>query len=182
MEMNVTQSETLTKLDEMATNARAEGAGQEFMNPGEPPKKKRGRPKGSTSKPQVDAIPEDLQAQAEPSREERLEANKQLLEPCFKILSEAAIRKTGKVDAGFTNQELDVLCTSGAACIEQYLPNLVGRHANLIILSMTLGAWSFRVARIYEMEASKMRETGGDYPPPQSEGTSDPVKDLEVTH
>lgn len=173
------QTETISKLETFAENARSEGVGNEFMNPGEPPKKKRGRPKGSTSKPSPE--PEEVQATQEPSRDERLHANKQLLEPCFKILSEAAIRKTGKIEAGFTNQELDVLCISGAECIEQYLPNLVGKHANLIILSMTLGAWSYRVARIYEMEAEKMREAGNAFTPP-TPPAQDPVTDLEVTH
>jgi hypothetical protein len=142
------------KLTELAEAANQEDDSKGFMDPTVPVKKKRGRP------PKI--RPDEVSEIAEPigpSIAEQLEQNKNLVRPLFKICSDAGVKYAGTRDAEIDSTTLSILVDSSALCIHQYLPDVLGRHAALITLSVTFTQWGLRVYMLRQQEIEKIRRT-----------------------
>lgn len=139
-----TTADKLSSFADSAASQERESSGG-FMNPGQQAKRGRGRPKGSTKKEEVPPPP--IQTHT-----------KEYLKPAFEMLSNLSVRLTGEQQAGMKPEELEIITTSGAACIDQYLPAMLSQHANLMVFSMAFGSWSLRVWMIYQTKKEILEE------------------------
>lgn len=152
-------------------------APQEFMKP-----KKRGRKPGQKNKPKDGASPEVMHGLSD---KEALLANKRMVRPVWEMLSGVGVKLAEDERAALGAAELEVLVDTSAAVIHQYLPELLGQHANLVVLSLTFGQWSLRVYMLRQANLERLkaeyRAKNGGIPPRQNvrnaewDGTSAPI-------
>lgn len=136
------------KLQELAADARVEAEGSEaqFMQP-----KKRGRKKGGHNRPKEEREPQAFS-------EERIKVNRQLVAPLWGTVSKLGVKIAEDEAAAIAEPEMLIFVDMSARCIEQYLPGLLGEHANAIVLGVTFAQWSLRVYTLRRMKLEILRE------------------------
>lgn len=137
-----------SKISNFASEASNVEQEQGFMNPVKP----RGRPKGAKNLPKDAPLPHNMGSDAE-----TLASLKQLVTPVADMLSEVGYRVAEDEKARLSATEIDIITTSAAKCINLYLPNVMGKHADLIVLSVTMAQWSARVYMLRQMNLEKLR-------------------------
>ncbi len=144
--MEMIQNTPQEKLNKMAEDVKSVEGDSSFMQPGE--KKKRGRPKGwkKETGPQIGAQP----TQAMVGINDNTETFKKILGPLWETVSAAAGELTGEDEARMKPQELEFITQSSSACINQYFPNALGQHANLLLFITVSSIYSGRVWLLYQ--------------------------------
>lgn len=135
-------------IEDLKERAVQDGEPPEFMKPDK--KRGRGRPKGSTSE-KKEGIPHETKSSAA----DQIIANKKLMLPMWQAISGVGVKLAEDKEAAIGVVEMEVLVDTSAACVHQYLPNLLGEHANLIVLSVTFAQWSLRV---YLLRQAKLEQ------------------------
>lgn len=166
---------TASKLDDLAREAasvEADSTGG-FMKPGQQVKRGRGRPK---KEPGAQGTTGGTSHQApgagglSGTTVDNTETYKQILSPVWQTVSQVAVQITQEPQAGMTTNEHALITQSSAACVQQYVPDALGRHANLVLLMASLGTWSGRVYLLYlakkeeieiQKKKNKEREVNG---------------------
>lgn len=144
------------KLTILANHAAEEDGDQSFMNPVKP--KKRGRPPGSKKK-ENKAEPEQTEAYGtEIDPQKQIDALKPIVRPLIEVLEKAGVKLAETEDARMGEEVLQCLVDTGSACVHQYLPGVVGAHANLIVFSMTMANWTLKVYMLRMRELERLRE------------------------
>lgn len=158
-------------LDNLTLHAAQEDNSGTFMNP--PAKGKRGRKPGTKNKPKnVEGNEEGISVAVNPEEQRRqVEAIKGYVEPVFHMLSTVGVKVAESEQAAIGAKELVVMVDAAANCINQYLPDVLGRHAHLTVLSVTMASWGIRVymirqAKIEELRANMHRESAGGFTAP----------------
>lgn len=156
-------------LSSLSSDAASEDQNDSFMEP----KKKRGRPKGSTKK--KDTPPPSnakLGGDLPPTREEQIAQTKKYIKPVVGIISNVGVKIAEDEKAAMGTDEMEIIAESAAACIQQYLPDVLGAHANAVVLLTALGNWSLRVYMLRMANLEAMRERAKAMrnvtPPPES--------------
>lgn len=140
------------EIENLKTDVQKEDHVDSFMEPG---KKRKGRPKGSTNKPKaVNVMGEASSAPQIPD----LEATKKLVKPGVSALSALGVKFAEDETAAMQPPEVEVIVDSAAACINQYLPGVLGAHANAVVLSVTLAQWGLRVYFLRQASLAKLRQ------------------------
>lgn len=143
-----------SEIEQLKSDVRNEDHVDSFMEPG---KKRKGRPKGSKNKVSQgsQAInPMGDSTQAIPD----IEATKKLVAPAVSALSILGVKLAEDELAAMQPTEMEIIVDSGAACINQYLPGVLGLHANAIVLSVALAQWSLRVYLLRQATLSKLQK------------------------
>jgi len=146
-----------TVLDKLQNDAKGEDTSDSFM---EPAKKSRGgRPKGSKNRPAVNptASGEDNSGPGLPPLPD-IEQTKKLIRPGVEALSLMGVKLAADQAAAIQPTEMEIIVETGALCVNQYLPGVLGIHANAIVLLVTLSQWSLRVYLLRQTNIQKMRE------------------------
>lgn len=138
------------KVADLAAAATEEVEAGGFMDP---VAKKRGRPKGSKTRPRE---PEVLEPAPDPQAE--INAIKPLMRPMWGMISQAGVKIAETPEAAIGPAELEVLVDTSAACVHQYLPGLLGTHANLIVLCVTFSQWSLKVYMLRQLKLAELIE------------------------
>lgn len=134
-----------SELTELQNDVKNEDNINSFMEPG---KKKRGRKPGSKNKPKDANGPayQSVNPMGGSNPEvPNIEATKNLVKPAIAALSVLGVRIAEDDAAAMQETEMSIIVDSAAACVNQYLPGVLGAHANAVILSVALGQWSLRV-------------------------------------
>lgn len=143
-------------LGNLASGAAQEDSVDSFMDP---VKKGRGRPKGTKNRPK-DGTPapgaSPLGA-GNPENDPRLqlEQTKKYIRPVVEIASKAGVKLCESEEGAMSPSEIEIIAESAAACVQQYLPNALGDHANLIVLLTVTGNWA---AKVYMIRLAKIEE------------------------
>lgn len=142
------------KLNQMSQDAQIQGSGAKFMEPGT--KKKRGRkpntdPNSKFQTGQATKIPDQVIV-------DNTETFKKILRPLWETISETAGMITGEKDAEMKPAELDQITQSSSACVNQYFPNSLGQHANLIHFVTVSSIYTGRVWLIYQAKKKLLEE------------------------
>lgn len=174
MKEMLTSGDADFELGKLAGDAATEDAVDSFMNP----KKKRGRPKGSKNSNQGKNVPPPkgtqniLGGDTPPSREEQIAQTKKYIKPVVGIISNVGVKIAEDEKAAMAPNEAEIIAESAAACINQYLPDVLGNHANAVVLLTALGNWSLRVYLLRMANLEAMRERAKAMrnvtPPPES--------------
>lgn len=138
--------EAESKVSTFAAEAANVETQNEFMNP-----IKRGRPKGSKNNVKIETPP-DLNLD-----KENVEKLKTYLTPVVDLVSEVGYRVSEDEKGRLSSQEIEIITSSAASCVNLYLPNVLGRHADLIVLTVTMAQWSVRVYMLRQMNLDKLR-------------------------
>jgi hypothetical protein len=148
------------KLDNLAVGASEESAEGAFMNP---QKKKRGRPrKSGEEKPSLASTPSISVDPAQAA----IETNKQFVGPAIRMLENFAYARVPDERVKLGKDQFEVMVNSGAACIHQYLPDALNKHANLVVFLSTFGVWIITIRSVaFELDRKeKMAETASEHP------------------
>ncbi len=151
--MEIIKASPEQKLNNMAQEVKSVEGDSTFMNPGE--KKKRGRPKGwkKEAGPQSSPV-----MGVNPAVSDNTETFKKILQPLWETVSAAAGEITGEEEARMKPQELELMTSSSAACINQYFPNALGQHANLLLFVTVSSIYSGRVWLLYQAKLKMIHE------------------------
>lgn len=149
------------ELGKLAQDASTEDQNDSFMEP----KKKRGRPKGSKNSTRSKDAPSPpkgaeriLGGDTPPTREEQIAQTKKYIKPVVGIISNVGVKIAEDPAAAMGPDEAEIIAESAAACIQQYLPDVLGAHANAVVLLTALGNWSLRVYLLRMANLEAMRE------------------------
>lgn len=149
------------ELGKLAGDASTEDQNDSFMEP----KKKRGRPKGSKNfshqgknVPPPKGTEKFLGGDTPPTREEQIAQTKKYIKPVVGVISSVGEKIAEDKTAAMTLEEIEIISESAAACIQQYLPDVLGAHANAVVLLASLGQWSLRVYMLRMANLDAMRE------------------------
>lgn len=154
-------------LDQLKNDVQGEDSADTFMEPG---KKRRGRPKGSKNKTS-DSNAQRVNPMGGPDVPPTpdVEQTKKLVRPAVEAISFMGVKIAEDPGAAMQPTELEIIVETSALCINQYLPGVLGTHANAIVLSVTLAQWSLRVwllrqAKLEELKqkANQMKDVGGN--------------------
>lgn len=154
-------------IDTLKNDAAAEDTADSFMEPKK--KGKRGRPPGTKNKPKMDTAgpgpggpgqplgssggdPQNPNFQAE------TEANKQFVRPALLAMSSLGVKIAETEKAAIGPVEMEIMVNSGAACIAQYMPAVLGAHANAIVFLTCFSQWSLQVYLLRQARLAEMRE------------------------
>lgn len=140
-----------SSLDQLKSDVREEDHVDSFMEPG---KKRKGRPKGSKNKTEKVNPMGSVGAPPIPD----IEATKKLITPAVSGLSLLGVKLAEDEAAAMQPTEMEVIVESAAACVNQYLPGVLGQHANAIVLSVALAQWSLRVYLLRQATLAKMKK------------------------
>lgn len=166
--------ETKEKLEDLKTAAEDDDStSKQFMDPTQ---EKKGKRPYTRRKP-LKAEREALEAE---SAQVNLEQVKNAIRPAFGMLSNVGVKLAESPEAAIGPQEMIVMVDSATACVNQYLPAVLGLHANAIVLSLALGNWSLRVYMLRQAKLEQLREEYRRSHPPgevkQPTGNSPPVE------
>jgi len=139
-------TEAVEKLDTLAKDAAEEPAEGAFMEP----KKKRTYKKRKKVVEDETALPNAVD----------IEKTKGYVRPVFGMISNLGVKLAETQEAALGPNEMEICVDAAAQCVNQYLPNVLGEHAALVVLSLTLTNWGVRVAmlrakRLEELRAQK---------------------------
>lgn len=150
------------KLDHMANQA-AEHIGDSggFMEPGT---KKRGRPKGSKDKRSGPTQDPGARTQGSstnsaaggPTVDHTAELIP-LVRPLWLIADRTAVEYAGDERAALGADRLQVLVQTSAQCLNQYLPDVLGKHAPLCVMLVTVMQWSVIVYSVRRDNIEKIK-------------------------
>jgi len=152
------------KLSHFAGEADSEEKENAFMNP----VKKRGRPLGSKNKAHDEPLPPSLNLDAD-----NVQKIRTYIAPVVELCSEVGFRVSEDEKGRLSPQETEIITQSAASCINLYLPNVMGRHADLIVLTITMAQWSARVFMLRKMNLEALRRQ-------HAMSTDNPVKENSV--
>lgn len=141
-----------SEIEQLKTDVKNEDHVDSFMEPG---KKRKGRPKGSKNAPKNPVNPMGVDG-APPIPD--IEATKKMVAPMVSALSALGVKYAEDEAARMQEPEVIVIVDSAAACINQYLPGVLGAHANAVVLAVTLGQWSLRVYFLRQANMEKLRQ------------------------
>lgn len=157
--------QTENELESLKHDAASEDAADSFMHP----KKKRGRPKGSKSHakasggasdvpPGGPSGPRPLGTEPDPRAfQQEVENNKKFVRPMIGAVSSLGVKYAEDERAAMGPTEMEVIVDSASACLAQYLPAVLGAHANAVVLFATLTQWSFRVYMLRMENLEKLK-------------------------
>lgn len=153
----------VSKLDDLKEQVAEENPSGSFMNPGE--KKGRGRPKGSKNKKEGEEKGEGPEVVTE-NQAEKIQAIKGYVKPVFTMISAAGEKIAEDKRAAMGAEELNVMVDAAAHCVNQYLPEVLGAHAHLTVLSITFASWSVKVYMIRQsnLEILRRKKQVGESP------------------
>lgn len=140
-----------SEIENLKSDVRNEDNVDSFMEPG---KKKRGRPKGSKTKVSSETV-NPMGGTTPPVPD--VEATKKLIAPAVSALSVLGVKLAEDEAAAMQPTETEIIIDSAAACVNQYLPGVLGAHANAVILSVALAQWSFRVYLLRQATLAKLK-------------------------
>lgn len=143
-----------SEIENLKSDVKNEDHVDSFMEPG---KKRRGRPKGSTSKGKQTSAPINPLGDAPAPPIPDIEATKKLVAPAISALSALGEKFAEDSAAAMQKPEMEVIVDSAAACVNQYLPGVLGAHANAVILSVALGQWGLRVYLLRQATLARLR-------------------------
>lgn len=150
-------SDQFLELENLKSDAASEETSNSFM---EPKKKGRGRPKGSTkAKAEADRAQNPMGgigASQNPTQD--LEKVKGYLRPVVELISMKGVQIAEDERAAMAKTEMEIITDAAANCVNQYLPNVLGEHANAIVLATALGAWAARVLVLRQMKLAELIE------------------------
>lgn len=132
-------------LDQIEGGAASEDSTGTFMNPVEKKKRKYAKRKGKEEAPPAQ------------SPAEQLEATKVWVKPVIGIMSTAGARIAEDERGLMTPSELDVIVNSTAGCIQQYLPDILGKHGNAVVLCVFMTQWTARVYLVRQENLARLR-------------------------
>jgi len=132
-------------LDSIEAGAASEDSTGTFMNPVEKKKRKYTKRKDKTEE------------KPEASPAEQIEATKVWLRPVVNIMSTTGARIAEDERGLMTIQELDVITNAAAGCIQQYMPDILGKHGNAVVLCVFMTQWSARVYLVRQENLAKLR-------------------------
>ena len=141
------------EIENLKTDVKNEDHVDSFMEPG---KKRRGRPKGSKTKT-ASAAPVNPMGEGAPQVPD-IEATKKLVAPAVAGLSALGVKLAEDEAAAMQKTEMEVIVDSAAACVNQYLPGVLGEHANAVVLSVALGQWALRVYLLRQATLSRIKK------------------------
>lgn len=145
--------QTTQKLENMKIEANDLERDTPFMSPGV---KKRGR--GRPRKQPGENITTSSGPSAPPTSTENIETFKQILGPVFKTVSQVCVEVTDEPSAAMTEMEHQLITQSSSACINQYIPEALGRHANLMLFITISGTYSARIFLMYQAKKKMILE------------------------
>lgn len=156
------------RLANLKAKAQGEDSGVTFMEP----TAKRGRPKGVKDaqprksksnpdggrvegffdkyEPQTDKLPTEA---APPD----LETLKRTIKPAIQAISNVGVKVAESNDAAMSGEEMETILNSAAECVNLYLPAMLSKHANAVVLAVSLGNYSFRVYMLRQKKLEEMR-------------------------
>lgn len=156
-----------SEIDSLKVDASAEDTADSFMEP----KKKRGRKPGSKNKPKVDTStasgapgvgPQPLGSSGgdpqSPNFASEVEQNKQFVRPALLAISSLGVKLAETEKAAIGPVEMEILVNSGAACLAQYMPAVLGAHANAIVFLTCFSQWSLQVYLLRQARLQELRE------------------------
>lgn len=153
-------------LDQLKNDVQGEDSADTFMEPG---KKRRGRPKGSKNKSSDTQKVNPMGGGSDLPPTPDVEQTKKLVRPAVEAISFMGVKIAEDPSAAMQPTELEIIVETSALCINQYLPGVLGTHANAIVLSVTLAQWSLRVwllrqAKLEELKqkTNQMKDVGGN--------------------
>lgn len=144
-----------SEIEQLKTDVKNEDHVDSFMEPG---KKRKGRPKGSKNRAQTSNPVNPMGGEGAPIPIPDIEATKKLVAPAVSALSALGVKYAEDDAAKMQEPEVTVIVDSAAACINQYLPGVLGVHANAVVLAVTLGQWSLRVYFLRQASLAKLRQ------------------------
>lgn len=164
MEPDLIKTSPEEKLTKMANDAKeASSISGGFMEPGT---KKRGRPKGSKFK---SGAPEDGGARTSQSYNGAEKAPgggpsvdhtadlMPLVKPLWQIADRTAVQYAGDERAAIGSDRLQILTQTTAQCLNQYLPDILGKHAPLCVLLVTVMQWGVVIYQVRTDNINKMK-------------------------
>lgn len=144
------------KVKVMAQEAKEIDKESSFMEPGL--KKKRG-PKGpwknkAQSGPSVQTAPTP---NPEAVQEETVNTLKQIIGPVWQVIDSGAVKWAGDDErAALGKERLEIVTHTSAVCVNQYFPDALGKHAPLILLTVTTLTWGVTVFAIRRENIQKL--------------------------
>lgn len=141
-----------SEIDKLKSDVQNEDNVDSFMEPG---KKRRGRPKGSKTK---SPGPENIMSAPGAPSVPDIEATKKMVQPAVAALSMMGVKIAEDDAAAMVPTETEIIVDSAAACINQYLPGVLGAHANAVVLSVALAQWGLRVYLLRQATLSKLQK------------------------
>lgn len=144
--------EVKATLDDLSVDASTEENVGAFMDP----VSKRGK-RGPYKKRGRDESEEKTSEAETQNLAVEIDKLKPLMRPMWETVSTLGVKIAETPDAAIGPNELIVFVDTSAACVHQYLPGLLGTHANLIVLSLTFGQWAARVYMLRQMQLDKLR-------------------------
>lgn len=189
MKAKPTLSMKTEKLDYLREGAEKDSSPDTFMDP----VKKRGRPKGSKNKQSkaehVNPMSGGIATTPSADPQRAIDELKPVMRPMWSMISNVGVKLSETPEAAIGATEMEILVNTSAACVNQYLPGLLGTHANLVVLSCTFGQWAVRVyllrlAKIeqYKEEFRQRQAAQGPTaspPPHRHEDLSDASRSLQ---
>lgn len=154
-------TEQIIELESLKSDAASEETSNSFM---EPKKKGRGRPKGSTNKAKAAAAagggPDNPMGSIGSARNpaEDISKVKDYLKPVVELLSMKGAQLAEDPRGAMAPTEIEIITDAAANCVNQYLPGVLGEHANAIVLLTALGTWGARVFVLRQMKLAEMME------------------------
>lgn len=166
-------------LQDLSAKAAQEDSAKEFMNP----VRGRGRPKGAKNKPHDPVSGTSASGPTPISESEDLQQVKKYVKPVFEMISGVGVKIAEDNRAAFGPEEMEILVDSGANCINQYLPGLLGEHKHLIVLTATLSQWSIKVYMLRQMNLDKLRrELRSNAVPKEEKASTDPTAGMPLNN
>jgi hypothetical protein len=151
------------KLEQMASNARAEVGDHGFMNPGAK-RRGRGRPRGSKN----GAKHVDPHGDPAGPIDQSLNENRQQVDPIQELMplthglasfySNFLVRLAEDERARLTKEKSDIIAHTSAVCLNQYFPGALGSHASAIVLGVTVLETSMVAIALRKENLEKLRE------------------------
>lgn len=180
--MEILQPGPEEKLQNMALDAKEASATNGFMQPGTK-SKGRGRPKGS--KNEKSGAPKDAGRGPDSSNDPGRPGGPNtdhtaelipLVRPLWLMADRMALEYAGDNRASLGAERMQILVQTSAQCLNQYLPDMLGKHAPLCVLLVTVMQWGVVVYSVRQDNIQKMKdvkENGAGYKGPGSNDLRD---------
>lgn len=157
------------KVKAMAEEAKQIDQSQSFMEPGTKTEGKKRGPKGpwknkkdsggaagmgsAGNGPTLLSGPTPEQIQAE-----TIKSLEQILDPLWSLIDAQAVAWAGDDRRASLGERKPLVVHTSAICLNQYFPDALGRHAPLILLTVTVATWSVGVFAVRADNIRKLRE------------------------
>ena len=149
------------RLQKLEAESKLEASEDTFMEPSKKRKgfKKDGTPRapwGSKTRGGKHVNPIGTEV-SEGQSQADIEQTKKYIRPLMEMVSGVGVRLAETKDAAMGPNELEILTDTASACVNQYLPNVLGEHANLVVFTLTFSQWSLRVYMLRQARLAELR-------------------------